>query len=281
MHIRRAFRYLFVTRRWVTTVVVTGIICLAFLTIYTTFFVRKSEAPRDAFTTDLAIPPVAERTRQVCYFHGRWGHQGWRSRTLSPRPKTSTCVPGKTIHERLRIKNSLTNFPKGRFTYNRLKTMWRDVPETVVLKLNLASETTPTIPPSLRGEPKVGETAITPEMSVELRGTAGLVVKPSGPVRKRISNIAPTAWQWDVTPKTEKEQIMTLIIYIHVDDKEPFTLKTFEDEIHVKVTTWQQVKDVISEINPVWAFFAGAIPAIWAAWKWIRRQPRKSQKKTN
>jgi hypothetical protein len=134
MHIRRALTYLFVTRRWATTALVAGAICLAFPTMYSTFFVRNGGEPRNALPNVLEMPPVAERTQQtprVCY----WKH-AYR-----------TCRPARTIRETLQIKRLLKEFPEGRFVYNRFTTMWRDMPETVVLKLNLASETTPTIPP--------------------------------------------------------------------------------------------------------------------------------------
>jgi hypothetical protein len=117
-------------------------------------------------------------------------------------------------------------------------------------------------------------------MSVELKGTAGLTVSPSEAVPKRISDLSSTEWQWTVTPTNLAEaELLTLTIYVHVDDDGPFTLKTFEDEIQVKITNWQWAKDTVGNITPIWAFVVGAIPVFWGSYAWLRdRKWRKSKK---
>lgn len=180
----------------------------------------------------------------------------------------------------VQIKKAMLKLAGGSFIYNRITTMWRDLPETVILKLSLASEPPPTISDTLRGTSIMGITPLAPEMSVGLDGTAGLEVTPDEPIRKRISDLAPTTWQWKVTPKMAEDQLLTLSIFIHVDDKDPFTLKTFEDKIQVKVTSWQQTKDVVSFISPVWAFAAGAIPLLWGGYMWMRGRKWRPHKET-
>ena len=177
------------------------------------------------------------------------------------------------------VQELLPALSEGQFVYNRLTTMWRDIPETVLLRLNLASDAAPTLPRALSGEPTLERTPVTQEMSVELRGTAGLTVEPSGAVRQRISDLTATDWQWIVTPTRSGElEVLTLTVYIHVDENGPYTLKTFEDEIQVNVTNWQWTKDTVAEINPIWAFVVGAIPVFWAAFSWIRGRKWKRSK---
>lgn len=269
MDTRSVFRYLFVTRRW-TTIAALLIVYIAFS--FTYFMAPLKDASPPTFSDPgLPIPDIAERTQQTP-----------QTCTTVGFPPRLVCEGGKTIRDTLQVKSLLPKLDEGRFVYNRITEMWRDVPETVVFKLNLASEPAPSIPDTLRGERATGETPLTPEMSVELRGTAGLEVTPSGPIRQLVSDLAPTTWQWKVTPKISQDQLLTLTVFIHVDDKGPFTLKTFEDVIQVKVTAWQQTKDAISTINPVWAFVVGAIPVLWGAYAWIRgRKWKPPQKKSD
>ena len=76
-------------------------------------------------------------------------------------------------------------------------------------------------------------------------------------------------------------QILALTVFIHIDEKEPYTLKSFEDTIQVKVSPWQTTKDVIRTINPVWAFAVGAIPALLGVYTWIRGKLPRPQTKTD
>ncbi|AZV77896.1 hypothetical protein EBB79_08300 [Parasedimentitalea marina] len=171
------------------------------------------------------------------------------------------------------LKRVLPSLTDGQFIYNRITKLWRGAPETVVLKLNLASEAAPVLPPALSGESITGFAKVTPEMSVVLKGTAGLTVKPLGEARQRISDLSPTVWQWTVTgTKTNGAEILLLTVFIHVDDGAPFTLKTFEDEIQVNITDWQWIKGIASEMKPIWAFLIGAIPICWAAYVWLRNR---------
>ncbi|MBW8637027.1 hypothetical protein K1W69_07490 [Hoeflea sp. WL0058] len=170
----------------------------------------------------------------------------------------------------LEYRERLAALPKGSFSYNRTNSMWRHEPETVVLKLN-ASDVFPDIPASLGGEIVRERAAITPKMSAELNGTAGLEISPSGAVEKRISDTATTIWQWRVTPVEEGAQILWLTVYVNIDDQGPLILASYEDTIRIDVSAWQRTKTVVAEISPVWAFLAGLVSLISGLVVWFRK----------
>lgn len=193
-------RYLFVEHRLATIL----LFFVAYLIFSTSYFMSPKNSPVSGNDPIVILAPdQAERiTRppQHC--------------TITGFPPRITCESPKGPRlEVANVKELLSTLTKGQFVYNRITTMWRDVPETVLLKLNLASEAVPTLPRALAGESTPGLMPVTPEMSVELRGTAGLVVDPSEAVRKRISDLAPTEWQWKVTPtKSADAELLTLTV---------------------------------------------------------------------
>ncbi|MFN3253827.1 hypothetical protein [Roseibium album] len=189
-----------------------------------------------------------------------------------------SMAPTFTPHKK-NLNEIVPELSKGQMVYNRLQTMWRGEPETVVLKIDLA--TPPALAEALPGERRHVETPVTPFMTADLNGTAGLEVEPSDPVRKRVSEIGTTPWQWTVTATDFADtEVLTLEVGIHLDDGDPYPLKSFEDEIEVKVTNLQLVGDVVDEFNPIWAFVVGAVPVAWGAFVWIRgrkwKQPETS-----
>lgn len=162
----------------------------------------------------------------------------------------------------------------GRLLYNPVDEMNRGEPVTIVLKLALGSQSTLSLPEALPGQRVEKSTVVTPEMSAELTGSAGLAVEPGGIIKKGISALAPTVWQWKVTPNKGGEEVLRLSTYIHLDSDEPLTFKSYEDVIFVNVSTWQKTQDLIAEIDPVWGLLVGGgfIPAIWGLWVWIGKR---------
>ncbi|MGK9170919.1 hypothetical protein KXR53_31775 [Inquilinus limosus] len=171
------------------------------------------------------------------------------------------------------LKELVGGLDKGDFIYNRVREMWRDQPTTVFFRLAAPTGEAPTLPKAAQGETATGSVPVTPEMSVELSGSEGLVVEPKELVKKKISDLSATTWQWKVTPILEgPNQLLTLSVFVHIDDGAPYTLKTYEDNITVNVGAWQSVKDVISNVNPVWTFVVAAVPAISGIAIWLRRR---------
>lgn len=170
------------------------------------------------------------------------------------------------------LQGLVDKLDRGKFTYNRITEMWRDKPETVVLKIALGAEAAPALAPTLSGERVAGDTPVTPEMSARLQGTAGLKVEALGPDRQRISDLAATAWRWTVTPVSDGQETLTLTVYVHMGDGEAYTYNTIDDVIGVRVSTWQRVQDVAAEIDPVWAVLVAVVSGLWGAYRWFRRR---------
>jgi hypothetical protein len=262
------------TYQWYTIVTIILLSLLGFVLLQSFYNIPKGvlRSVEDSASEILMVPDQAGRTRlephKSCFSTYDAGESQTGCRTFM-RPK----------REVVDISKLLPELAKSRFVYNRITTMWLDVAETVVFKLKLESGTPPQISSVMRGELASGLTPVTPEMSVELRGTAGFKIEPSGPIKQRISDVEASSWQWSVIPNKEGEGQLALTVFIHVDDKEPYILKTFEDRINVKVTGWKKVKDAVSDINPLWAFIVAVIPTVWAMYSWIRDRKWRSEEK--
>jgi hypothetical protein len=199
-----------------------------------------------------------------------------RARKSQARPSADASVPRAAPEE-----NILEKLRAANFIYNRVGDMWRGEPVDVILKLVPSELEKPQIPSVFLGKRTTGTVKITPEVSVELRGSAGFAIVPLTEVRKTISFSAPTSWQWKVTPEIAGENnLLTLSIYAHVDNGSPYTLEVYEDKINVKVTIAQQARDIIAHVNPLWAFFIAVIPPVFGGITWLRRKLGKRSPET-
>lgn len=174
---------------------------------------------------------------------------------------------------RYRFAELLTD--RGNFTYNRLTSLQRNKPETVLLKLSLEGLALPILSSVLAGEQVRAETPVTPVMSAELKSSAGIGVDPPVRVTQRRSDAGEASWLWKVTPMAAGEHLLVLRVYAHVDDYDPIAVKTYEDIIKVEVTGWQKVRDFVSEVSPVCAFGVASIPLVWAALAFFRRKRKE------
>lgn len=78
------------------------------------------------------------------------------------------------------IKSVVDDLPSGEIIYNRASELWLDIPSTVILKIGYDGELSPTLPAWLPGNSVSATTPLTKTMSVELQGTAGLLIEPKG-----------------------------------------------------------------------------------------------------
>lgn len=158
------------------------------------------------------------------------------------------------------------------FVYNRVEEMWRDQPTTVVLKI-VPAHIPGIISPNLPGSRQSGKVSASRVLSASLRGSAGLVVTPTEAERRQFSAVAPTTWQWLVTPTPQAaaDNLLTLTIYAQFDNDTPYTVAVYEDVIHVKVGYWQYAKEAFEGFRPAWAFVVAVVPALWAIWTYLRR----------
>ena len=170
------------------------------------------------------------------------------------------------------LRAAIRGFMQGKLIYNRIIEMWRGQDETVQLKISTPNGPAPVLSGALRGTPVSALVPLTGVMSAEPVGGAGIKVRPTGPIKKRISDLNPTTWQWTVTPLAEGAfRLLSLIVYVHMQDGSQFTLKTYEDTIVVRVTATERLNDIVSDISPLWGFAAGAVPVGWAAYVFLMR----------
>ncbi|GLS30675.1 hypothetical protein SAMN04488498_1323 [Mesorhizobium albiziae] len=160
------------------------------------------------------------------------------------------------------------------YIYNIVDEMWRDQPVDIVFKISPTMRPLPILHDVVPGERNEGLIPVSAFVSVKMRGVGGIDVTPIDDVKKQVSDYDETSWQWKVTPKTTGVSLLYLVVYSHLGDADapPYTLKTYEDVILVRVSAYQRVKDVAAEIAPIWLFVAGGtgIPAILAAFYWFR-----------
>jgi hypothetical protein len=173
-------------------------------------------------------------------------------------------------------EEALATLFEADFVYNRVDEMWHGTPADVVLKLVPKHLPSPLISEALEGERKRGQVKVSPDVSAELTGSAGLDVSPLEISRKRFSLSAPTSWQWRVlATKPGDRNLLTLTIYAHFDQGPPYTVAVYEDRIDVRVGMFQRAKGLVAEIQPLWAFAAAAVPTVWGAVVWLRHRRRR------
>jgi len=220
---------------------------------------RKAEQPEPAFGGN-QVAEVPSTDDVICWKSGD---------KINCRTETAPSVaPG--------YEEALGALFSADFVYNRVDEMWHGTPVDVVLKLVPPDMPAPLISEALEGERKRGSVKVSPEISADLVGSAGLDVSPSEIVRKKFSLTAPTSWQWKVLPtKPGNRNLLTLTIYAHFDTDPPYTLAVYEDQIDVKVGILQRARITVAEIQPLWAFAAAAIPTVLGAIVWFRRRLRR------
>ena len=174
------------------------------------------------------------------------------------------------------IKN---NRPSSNFTYNQVKEMTKGDSKTVTLLLVPNKGQLPTLSPVLSGTKKSGIIDVTPYMSARLEGSAGLSVKSNSPEKQLTSLVAASSWQWNVLPIRDGQETLTLKIFSHIGTASGKPILRYEDLITVNITRWQYIKEVASEINPIWAFVVVAAPAFWGAYDWLRKRSWQQPKK--
>lgn len=183
------------------------------------------------------------------------------------------------IDELINLSEILPALEDGYFVYNQFSELKLGESETLVLKVAPTKTSAPDLSAVLAGEQKRGVIKITPELSAELQGTAGLDVEAMSTKQQRISDATPVEWSWKITPNRASEaELLTISIYLHVDENSPIRLKSYEEQITVTISPWLQMKSLVAEISPVWGFFAAVIPLSCGAVIWIRKRKWREPK---
>jgi hypothetical protein len=163
------------------------------------------------------------------------------------------------------------------FAYNRPNTMWRDEPTSISAILDPGF----TIDPAdalagQEGDIVQVQSKISRYMSAELSG-AVFQVEPTGPQRRLITTTSPTQWNWKATPlKSGSKQLIVLQIFAHIQENgevsDPITIRTFPDYIRVNIKTWDQMIDVVKDIQPVHAFLVAVSGSVSGLFVWYKRR---------
>ncbi len=179
--------------------------------------------------------------------------------------------------ECLHIEEIVAGLKKAPLSYNRVTEMVRGERTPLALIVDLSGQADAEEEfTGLDGQLVTAETEVTRHMSAELSGSA-FDIEPKGAHRKLITSVAPTRWDWTVTPIEQgKGKLLLLQVFVHIERNgevsPPITIDTFRDLIAVEVTAWDRVTDVVAAVNPVYAFGVAVITGISGLYTWWRRK---------
>ena len=188
----------------------------------------------------------------------------------------------RNLNSELFVKKLVSKLSTATSAYNRLTELWYQKPETIVYRLDLSSPSVPELAASLKGDTVHVEAPITPYISVELTGSAGLDINSKGRTKQRVSDTSPTEWIWTITPISTGDQLLFLKVYLHLSlntKSEPHGVKIYTDEITVKVKPWTRLTMVVATIQPIWAFVGIVIAALVGVYGWFRREGWRADRK--
>jgi len=103
--------------------------------------------------------------------------------------------------------------------------------------------------------------------------SSGFDVEPITPTRQAISSSQPTVWVWELTPREEGTHSIHVSLNAIVtvgDDKAERSIRTFDHEVDVTITTTQWVVRFFHN-HWEWLFGTILIPIIGVAWARYRR----------
>jgi hypothetical protein len=133
-------------------------------------------------------------------------------------------------------------------------------------------------------EPGSVETAdlkVSDRVVATLVGGSSFDISPAGPQEQWISDVEPTIWTWDVTPKIAGDNQVLILSFDAIvslnnkDDKR--NVNTFKRRINVDVswpTTVSEWLDLIKKTgeNVSWIWASILIPVVGGVWAWLRRR---------
>ena len=184
--------------------------------------------------------------------------------------------------EYLLIGRFINELPSAFAAYNRFTELWYQKEETLLFIVDLSFTNSLSLPTALKGEPANFELPVTPHISVELTGSAGLDIEPKGRIKKSISDAAPTIWNWKVNPTDTGVQFLMLTTYIHIsknEESEPYGTEVYTDLIMINARPWDHLTIAILAIQPIWVFAGVVITALVGAYGWLRRKVWRADRK--
>jgi len=172
------------------------------------------------------------------------------------------------------------------FAYNAPESLALDQTTTVQLLINPSSSPDALATQAVKGGSVIsGTVEITPRMKAELiapDGSAFAITALHDSPEQLVSATQTTKWEWQVTPKKEGLQHLTLVIYrlVKYQGQDYWReVKTYQSDIAINVTLSQRIQALD------WNWFGGVlITAILvpAFWRWVdhskKRRRAASQK---
>ena len=162
-------------------------------------------------------------------------------------------------------------------TFNKPELAIRGKPFEVALELDGRANPDPgSIFEGLPGDLVRDRIQLADGFKAKLSG-AGFRIDPSAAVEKRLSDMAPTVWQWEVTATQENDNGRLLLEVAAVggkDDGEALLTKYYV--IPVKVSLGGRISDAVAWLEPVYVLGATVMAGLGAALAWWGKYRRNA-----
>lgn len=97
-----------------------------------------------------------------------------------------------------------------------------------------------------------------------LRGD-DLKIEPSGPQARTATTVEPVVWDWSLTPQQGGKKRLTVEVVANIQvgaDHHKVQVRTLYQEIDIEVSTFQRLKNYVTEANSLVLGAAAAVPAL-------------------
>lgn len=207
---------------------------------------------------------------------------------ISPNSRRSSPVimslplppPPLTESEKQKIiAREIKNLNQGQIRYNPPKEMKVGESDIIeVLIIDSKTENLRKYPLKGTGKAVIESIKVSSDMEAELTGSEFDIKPVSSKKQKLVTEITPTSWQWEVTPKKAGLQQLTLTITanIEINNKKipPYEYRVFDKNIKVKINPFYSIQEFCQTnlqwlITTIIASFAG-FPWLISNWKNIK-----------
>lgn len=197
---------------------------------------------------------------------------------LSPTPTipTTPTIPEPKITERQKqkiIADVIKKLDQGQISYNPPKEMEVGESDTIeVLVIASKTENISKYPSRGRGKPVIEPIRVSSVMQADLTGSKFDIKPLFSSKEKLVTEISPTSWQWEVTPKEAGKQRLTLTVTVNIEipgyEKKipPYEYKAFDRDIKVKVNP---IYSITEFLKTNWQWVITTIIACFGGFPWI------------
>ncbi len=174
----------------------------------------------------------------------------------------------------------LDGLKEAPLAYNRPDSMIRGEATEISLIIDPTKMQDPTIGlAKLEGNIVKNISKISRYMSAEL-SSIDFNIKPAGLQQKLVTSFSPTRWTWKVVPVVAGEgKLITLDVYAHIKQNnqisDPITVRTFRDRIKVDVKVWDQILDLVKDVQPIHTFVIAILGGLGTFYLWWKLRKDK------